>query len=130
VGEGIYRVPAPKPPVPPDPYLLAWASLRRRRVTMWISFLTWLPVAGVATRLLGDLALLIVLPHVATFIVSTFIATYFRCPHCRELFAKKSAFEISTPNELAVRGCVNCDIRVGTPRSAVVASATNHVGHD
>jgi hypothetical protein len=46
---------------------------------------------------------------------------YFRCPHCGELFAKKSA-PWNDPIDAFVRSCVHCGISVGTPRSAVVAA--------
>jgi hypothetical protein len=120
VGESIYRVPAPKP-VPPDPYLLAWASLRRRRVTMWIMLLAWLPLGAVAMACLGYWGWFIVFPHFAAFWVSAVMMACFRCPHCGELFAKKSV-PWNDPINAFVRRCVHCGICTGTPRSAVVAA--------
>jgi hypothetical protein len=112
VGDSIYRVSAPKPPVPPDPYLLAWASLRRRRMAMWISWFAWLPIGAVVMPLLGRVGQLVVFLDLAAFVMSGHLIDVFRCPHCREAFAKKSI--------LASR-CFSCGISVGTPRSAVVA---------
>lgn len=126
VGESIYRVPAPKPPVPPDPYLLAWASLHRRRVTMWISFVVWVPMGIVEVRLLGGFGFSILFLNMAVFVVSLVMASRFRCPHCLELFAQQSMWGIHIAFEEAfVRCCVHCGIRVGTPRSAVVAAGAD-----
>jgi hypothetical protein len=121
VGESIYRVPTPKPL---DPYLSAWASLRRRRVVMWISFLAVL-MSLVAMPLLGRLSAFIVFPLMATLSVSWLMTSYFRCPHCREAFARGD-----TAHEQFARSCGRCGIRVGTPRSAVVAGATRDVAPD
>jgi hypothetical protein len=132
VGETIYRVPAPKPPVPPDPYLLAWASLQRRRVIMTISFLALVPMGFVEVRFLGGLGSFLFLLNMAVFLGSMVMAIRFRCPHCRELFAKQSAFwgiHIAF-EEAFVRCCVHCGIGVGTPRSAVIADATGDVAPD
>jgi hypothetical protein len=118
VGESIYRVPAPKPLAPLDPYLSAWASLRRRRVVMLISGLA-IVVSVMAMPFLGSLSAFIVFPLMATFSVSWLMAGYFRCPHCRQAFAKGD-----TAHESFARSCGHCGIRVGTPRSAVVADAT------
>jgi hypothetical protein len=140
VGETIYRIPAPKPPAPPDPYLLAWASLRRWRVTMWVSLLAFVPACALGGFLgslvdgpgeLGAqpailLALFIFGPLVVTAGVSTFMVTWFQCPHCGKQFAENSpGWEPS--HEQLTRNCAHCGIRVGTPRSAIVADATGDV---
>jgi hypothetical protein len=71
--------------------------------------------------LLDTYALLILLPYMATLGTLSFRTGFFRCPRCRELFAKRSLLW-STPDEMFVRRCVHCGIRAGTPRSAVVTA--------
>lgn len=124
VGESIYRVSAPKPPVPPDPYLRAWARLRAWRVANWITWLGWLPMGmAVMHGYLGRLGPSVMFLQLGVFALSGSMALRFRCPHCGELFSEKSQF---------TRRCAHCGISTGTPRSAVVAreaqdseSATN-----
>src|SRR5258706_3734838 len=79
----------------PDPYLVAWADLRRRRTRFWIAFLTWFPVAG-GLSVLAHWALgrvlpiepepLVGLPLVALTIWLAIHNVLFRCPRCGEQF--------------------------------------------
>ena len=89
---------------------------------MLVSGLGLVPMTGVAIHLGGSSAF-IVAALVAFFSVSSLRVTYFRCPHCREALAKTSA-------GWDILQCANCGIRLGTPRSAVVAEATSDVAPD
>lgn len=93
---------------------------------MWISILAFVPACALggflcslgAPGLVAAVFMWCGLMVIAN--VSAFRTTDFVCPHCREPFAKRSATPV-TPSWF-VRCCVHCGIRVGTPRSAVVAA--------
>jgi hypothetical protein len=106
---------APRPPDPPDPYLEAWDELRRRRVVMWASFLSWLPVGAICGYLLGDRVVYVVLLLMAIIVVAQFRAALFRCPQCRGFFNFRWSGFHRNP---WVRKCIHCGIAIGTPKNA------------
>jgi hypothetical protein len=118
VTESLYRVSA-KPPTPPDPYLLAWAKLRRRRATVWAMVLMF-PVVGLAATALVDRSwmMFVIFPYLAALFVSSWMASYFECPHCGGNFAKKHAWAGDFRENFLSR-CVHCGIAMGTPQSSI-----------
>jgi hypothetical protein len=107
-----YRAPVPRPP---DPYLVEWSDLRRRR--LWLSAsLIALPTAViwpvlVMTRV-GPSLPVTAMAIVAFAIVPLSIhAERFRCPRCAEWFCRKGLYH----NGFA-RRCLHCGIKVGTPK--------------
>jgi hypothetical protein len=117
VRDAPYRAPLP---VPPDPYAVAWADLRRRRVWTFVFMIAYLvtllgvfyatrlhlPGSGPASVAWG------LLSAVSSFLYPTH---RFRCPHCGH-------------KEAVWKKCSACGIRVGTPKSAVVEAAKPRVG--
>jgi hypothetical protein len=78
-----YRV---APPQPPDPYLLAWTDLRRRRIAERVSGASSLLGCAFASRLPIQLVCL-VLVVMAAALAATFRHTAFPCPRCSEFFS-------------------------------------------
>jgi DNA-directed RNA polymerase subunit RPC12/RpoP len=114
VSESPYRA---SPPAEVDAYLLAWADLRKRRIRMWIAFLSWVPVGGglsvLAERLLPfNLGLLVALPLMTLVVGLSIHAALFRCPRCGERF--QVGRSLKDPKG---RRCMNCGIRIGTSKS-------------
>jgi hypothetical protein len=97
-----YRV---APPQPPDPYLAAWADLRRRRIAARVSAASSLLGCAFAFRLPIQLVY-VVLVVMAAALVATFRHTTFPCPRCSEFFS---------PWRRSPTRCVHCGIAVGTP---------------
>jgi hypothetical protein len=111
-----YRAP---PPVPPDPYAVAWATLRRRRVWSFVisgTLLVILLTAGYFSiwRHVRWAGLVAFTANLAQLAGTLLLPTYrFRCPHCG--------------NRGAVwRKCNACGIRVGTPKSTVIEAEKQH----
>jgi hypothetical protein len=107
------------PPVRPDPYLLAWAKLRRSRRTIvgvaagvmnvvaaTCAFVVW--SQSHAARIL---ALGVVLVAAAAYRLAFRGAASFRCPRCRRAFFPANARLF----DLAIDDCGHCGIAVGTP---------------
>jgi hypothetical protein len=99
-----------QPPKPPDPYLVAWADLRRRRR---LSFVSGVPVllASIGCLFLPEywLALsLLLFATVASFACGRSVAR-FPCPHCGKRFS-------TTPTWRPPWNCDYCGIAVGTPK--------------
>jgi hypothetical protein len=97
-------------PVPPDPYLLAWADLRRRRAAMLGASTLCVPVSLLAATLAGAPGLIIVLPAMGAAAVASLRWSTFECPRCGQYFMGRPA-----SND---RACARCGIKEGTPRSA------------
>jgi predicted RNA-binding Zn-ribbon protein involved in translation (DUF1610 family) len=104
-----------------DTYMIAWASLRRRRRTVLILFFTWPLAVGVGIKLLhflteapeNQLAPFVAIPVVL--VVFVFIATFsFACPRCGKEFYRMNSYRNPFSKE-----CLNCGIRIGTPKSAL-----------
>lgn len=105
-----YREPAPRPP---DPYLVAWADLRKRRR------------AAVAVMVTAGTAMVVVtsVPHgILAAVPACVLLGYFwrnrlskfLCPACGKTFGRlASGFH----NEFTLR-CLHCGIVVGTPKNA------------
>jgi hypothetical protein len=109
-----YRAPLP---VAPDPYMVAWESMRQRQ--------QWAEGASLATGLVtGAMFLLWVVPgglspgrFLATWalfmcgiILSQGSARRLRCPHCGSRWrAREGSSE-----------CARCGIKIGTPKSAAI----------
>jgi hypothetical protein len=115
VNDGPYRVPAPEPP---DPYLAAWASLRRRRFTMgtvavglvWIVF----PVClGALVRHTAATMLVAIAVVLAAAVVARLAFSWpaFRCPRCLRPFFRAPALQFG----LLVEPCPHCGLEIGTP---------------
>jgi hypothetical protein len=135
-----YRAPLP---VPPDPYLVAWADLRRRRTLGWYVFgfnfqlilvllyLIWRIRWAIWDAACGDCfkARLPVPPHLlreadvlhwavwlvptAVWLAASIYRWSFRCPHC------------GWRSPMNRRECDRCGIAIGTPKSAVVEAEKN-----
>ena len=109
-----YRVPAPGPP---DPYLVAWARLKRRRnltrLGAFVLFVILAPTAMLAwvppdTRIIGlALGLLLALP-VGLFVIS--LLEPLCCPACHRPFFPSTLAEAGTAQR-----CAHCGIEMGTP---------------
>jgi hypothetical protein len=115
-----YRMPAPDRPtplLPLDPYLNAWATLRRWRRIALVSFCSLLPVAVLSEHTLGAWWIVIVLPAMAFMFVASGRVTWFRCPNCREFFGLNNPiWGPVSPMILVRHKCLHCGIRKGTPK--------------
>jgi hypothetical protein len=111
-----YRI---APPPRPDPYLVAWASLRRFRRTMvgvsigivhiaaaTFAFIVW--SRSCTARIVGIGVVLLV---AAVWRIAFSMPGLFRCPRCRRGFFRSDAGLFG----LAVEHCQHCGIPVGTP---------------
>lgn len=118
------------PPVPPDPYLVAWAELRRRRVLAVTSFFL-LPATVVAMDIpvVARAGGAPMLASTVAILVLTLRARFFRCPHCRKPFSAR--FRLFASARLPWhRHCLHCRIEMGTAKAAVVESANAQPGAD
>jgi hypothetical protein len=113
-----YRVP---PPIEPDPYLVAWAKLRRKRFIAWLSFLAWVPVALLSNltveRVLGHDAGLYVVLSMAVWIMFTSMSLMdTRCPRCAKPLLRSPLLR-SWYNNAFSRECLHCGLRIGTAKA-------------
>jgi hypothetical protein len=111
VPDAPYRAPL-KPP--PDPYAVAWADLRKRRVWSGVFLIAYVCMLAL---ILGLHILGLHVPRPVLLFFPLLIALMlayphhrFRCPHC----GKKGAIW---------KQCKACGIRIGTPKSAVDEAA-------
>jgi hypothetical protein len=102
-----YRKPVP---VPPDPYLVAWADLRRRRAAMLGASTLCVPVSLLAATLAGSPGLIVVLPVMGAAAIASLRWSTFECPRCGQYFVGHQRSKSRT--------CARCGIEEGTPRSA------------
>jgi hypothetical protein len=102
-----YREPLP---VPPDPYLLAWEDLRRRRAAMLRAGILCVPVSLLAATLVGGPGLMVTLPAMGAAALASLRWSTFECPRCGQYFMGRRS---STD-----RACARCGLKEGTPRSA------------
>jgi hypothetical protein len=87
---------------------------------MWLVFFSW-PVAitgvlAIFRRVTGasDAALFgpIVVPIGVTAFATMFVLSRFACPRCGKPFASRPLF-----SNILTRHCLNCGIKIGTPKS-------------
>jgi hypothetical protein len=107
-----YRAPVPRPP---DPYLVEWSDLRRRRLWLAASLVA-LPMAViwpvlVMTRVGPSLPVTAIAIVAFAIVPLSVHAERFRCPQCAERFCRKGLYH----NGFAQR-CLHCGIKVGTPK--------------
>ena len=114
VSESPYRVPVPRPP---DPYIVAWANLGRRKAFAWAAALLWalaftvtLPAIVARARVVGIAAAVTAVCWVSR-IVGNIVLAHFRCPRCGSSFygARRTWVPWSS-------ACVTCGIEIGTPK--------------
>jgi hypothetical protein len=108
-----YRQPAP---LPPDPYLVAWAVLRRRRRWIGLGFVGLMPLAGALFGLLPVSrswhGLAIFFGSFMAIPLGLFILARlppFPCPACDHAFFRLVGGELSSAHR-----CEHCDLVVGT----------------
>lgn len=114
VSDSPYRVPVPRPP---DPYLVAWANLRRRRAFAWAAALLWalaftvtLPAIVARARMVG-IAVAVTAVCWVSRIVGNIMLAHFGCPRCGSSFY--GGRRTRAPWSLE---CVTCGIAIGTPK--------------
>jgi hypothetical protein len=104
-------------PRPPDPYLVAWANLRRRKAFAWAAALLWalaftvtLPAIVARARVVGIAAAVTAVCWVSG-IVGNIVLAHFRCPRCGSCFygARRTRAPLSS-------ACVTCGIEIGTAK--------------
>jgi hypothetical protein len=115
VSDAPYRV---QPPRPPDPYLVAWAKLRRRRALAWGGFLLWafaftafVVALAAQARAVGVTAVVAVMCW-GSGIAGALILGHFRCPHCSAIF-----YGLRRPRAPWSDACIACGIAIGTPKN-------------
>jgi hypothetical protein len=122
VSDGPFRVPAPRPPPKPDPYLAAWRDVRRRRIAQVVCLLVLLPVgvlsACLAIPRLGDRAVYVEVLVDGLFMVALVWLGEFRCPKCRNDFEARPRALIGAPPQ-----CKHCGIAIGTPTNTSTRDA-------
>jgi hypothetical protein len=118
-----YRAPLPIRPDLPDPYTVAWKSLRRRRRRAWVAtailVATFLWIGSSDTGGPGVVAISIVFVPCMLFWRH---AAAFVCPHCGKPFVRKPPLHQAFGRQPRFRNilrCAHCDIMRGTPKSAV-----------
>jgi hypothetical protein len=105
-----YRLAAP---LPPDPFAPSWAGLRRRRLAVWVLWLSFLPVMATAGFFLRGRPLTYVFwPLALTCLIARLAAILFPCPRCGGSFGYKP-FE--SRRWTLPRQCLHCGIAIGTP---------------
>ena len=106
---GPYRV---APPPPPDPWLLAWDDLARRR---FLALTSVLPAIGAVFLLRMDpapLAYVALIMAACAFIVCSSYSERFRCPGCAATFCRAGL-----RHNTFARRCMHCGLARGTPKS-------------
>jgi hypothetical protein len=136
VPEAPYRAPLP---IPPDPYLIAWRDLRRRRVIGWTAFVGGPPLFLLLLAFLLHVQMAI---HDATYCDPGACVPPREVPPLLLLEAEVAVRALWLPPVVWVaaclyrwhfrcphcglryatgwRACGGCRIRIGTPKSAVV----------
>jgi len=116
-----YRQPAP---VPPDPYLVAWATLRRRRRWIGVGVVGLLPLVGALLALLpvprSWHSLTVVFGSFTVLPLGLFILARlppFLCPACEHAFFRLVGGELSS-----VDRCEHCDLVIGSALHPVRAT--------
>ncbi len=107
---------------PADPYLAVWAEFARKRRSVWIVFFAWPFVGALGVWLLSvvtggatrEVAPFVLIP---TIVLTAIImeGTRFICPRCEKPFYSKGQYG----NPFS-RRCLNCGIRIGTPKETTV----------
>jgi hypothetical protein len=109
----------------PDPYLVAWEDLRRRRVAAVVAFVAWAPLTGCAVSIVQSCThsrqtSVWVYLACAPFVVLTMVClarkTLFICPHCGNLFHLRGLVLGLVSKGMSPDKCANCGIRKGMPR--------------
>jgi hypothetical protein len=104
-----YRV---APPAPPDPYLVAWADLRRRQRVAKFAMLGMIPIWFLCATARYNAVTLAVLPMACLFVAAVFVTrrrvTRFPCPDCLRPFVWSRPFK----NDLR---CWHCGLKFGAP---------------
>jgi hypothetical protein len=108
------------PARPPDPYLVEWADLRRKRRRAWAVPFIFIVAAGCAAKVyeaaaghpMGKLVFCALFgPLIPLFFTVSRRALDVRCPRCGERFsARRGRRNPST------RKCLHCGIAMGTPK--------------
>lgn len=104
-----YRLAAARPPIPADPYLVAWGRLRRLRIATTALMGLWLLSLPVGLRFLGSWSLFVLLPSLALILRATFRVSFFPCPRCDDWFP---SYGSGSP---FASHCANCGIKLATP---------------
>jgi hypothetical protein len=109
-----YRV---APPLPPDPYLIAWEQLRRRRLAAFVLFLSVLPVGVISFGVMGKpYGPYVLVPFIAANLVAGLRVRLFRCPKCGDFFTSKDWAGLAFGRRyLRQMNCLHCGIAVDTP---------------
>ncbi len=116
MAEEPYRAPMT---VEPDPYVVLWAKLRRRRrMLVRAASVASIAVTILGTMTIGVLALLVVPLLIPLWALVWAQASRFPCPHCGETFGPRDGWLLGRGLH---RNCVRCGIEIGTPKSSVDA---------
>jgi predicted RNA-binding Zn-ribbon protein involved in translation (DUF1610 family) len=103
----------------PDPYLVAWEQLFRRRTKLLLTFFTWTFVASLVLTLamtvlgVADRALALYVA-LSTSLIALALASFyahFECPQCGTSINRRRRVSNPFSDE-----CQNCGIRMGTPK--------------
>ena len=114
VSDSPYRVPVPRPP---DPYLVAWANLRRRKAFAWAAVLLWALALTVTVPAIVARAPVVSIAAAVTVvcwvsgIVGKVALAHFRCPRCGSSFYGERRTRAPWSS-----ACVTCGIEIGTPK--------------
>jgi hypothetical protein len=115
-----YRVAGPRPP---DPYMAAWAVLRRRRAFSQIASMVF--VAVLVPTVVGllsppsaeQIAIAVAASFAAIGVMLSWLSLpAFACPHCRGGFFRSSVIRVGLSDR-----CAGCGIKVGTPKGEVLS---------
>jgi hypothetical protein len=117
-----YRAPIP---IPPDPYVAAWADLRRRmrlsERAQWAFWIYAIPMV-IAVRVFHvhfwPSPRAWAVPAILASLVISLRVRAFRCPHCRRHSAWAKRSWLNGPKRQDK--CVHCGIAIGTPKSAIL----------
>jgi uncharacterized C2H2 Zn-finger protein len=102
-------------PAAPDPYLVAWAELRRRRRMRWFLFCGWAPLVTIAWVVFPTAAAPFLIA--ATAAVTFSALRSFACPRCGKTFERRRAY-----SNLLTSRCLHCGIERGTPKGDALAT--------
>ena len=105
-----YRQQAKLQTPPPDPYLQAWRTLRRLRLTAALTIVSWLPVGFIGGLILPrNFVPVVVLPMTLLVLATTTRLRWFSCPRCNQLFSVKNGLWRRTNWQW---NCVHCGLEV------------------